>query len=56
MYAIIEGGVVVNVIFWDGKSEWSPPSGSSIEDISQTPQVSIGWTWNGSAFSAPATS
>jgi len=27
-YAIIENGVVMNMVVWDGKTEWSPPEGT----------------------------
>lgn len=54
MYAIIENGIVVNVIVWDGTSEWSPPKGSSVEDITTLPNVGIGWTWDGRSFAEPA--
>ena len=26
-YVIVEDGVVVNVILWDGVSDWTPPEG-----------------------------
>ena len=30
-YVVIEAGVVVNVVEWDGVAEWLPPPGSTAE-------------------------
>ncbi|WP_143331718.1 hypothetical protein [Burkholderia sp. IDO3] len=61
-YALIENGVVANVIVWDGNTDvsdsgWEPPSGALVVEI--TYPVEIGWaaaqqsdgSW---AFSPPA--
>ncbi len=29
-YAIIKDGVVINVIIWDGKSNWKAPEGAQM--------------------------
>lgn len=29
-YAIIEDGVVTNVILWDGQTDWAPPEGAVV--------------------------
>ncbi len=29
-YAIIKDDVVINVIIWDGKSEWNSPEGTKV--------------------------
>lgn len=49
-YAVIEGGIVVNLIVWDGKSALPPESG---EPVAAGDGVSIGWGYNGSEFSSP---
>ncbi|MFM0213745.1 hypothetical protein PQQ96_40890 [Paraburkholderia sediminicola] len=55
-YALIEAGVVANVIVWDGDTEnWEPPAGQIAVVIPDAPAgISIGWTYNGSTFAAPA--
>lgn len=53
-YAVIESGIVVNTILWDGLSDWTPPPESIAVDISGNPGVSIGYTYAGGVFSAPA--
>lgn len=53
-YAIIEAGVVTNIVLWDGSADWVPPEGATAIDIGaiSTP-VSIGYLWSNGAFSAP---
>lgn len=29
-YAVIEAGVVTNVVLWDGVAEWTPPEGAAL--------------------------
>lgn len=45
MYAIIENGIVVNVVIWDGLSDWQPPPGSTavLVQAGQVPQVGYGY-------------
>ncbi|EOU5298645.1 phage tail protein, partial [Escherichia coli] len=43
-YAVIENGMVVNVIVWDGEAEFTVPDNQqliNISDISEQP--GIGW-------------
>ena len=65
-YAVVSGGVVTNVILWDGRSPYSPadPSRPGTEQLVLLPPgspVSIGWTgtYNSSTrrwtFTAPPT-
>lgn len=62
LYAMVQGGVIANLITWDGNSDltkggWAPPSGVTMVQIQPQPQ--IGWsatqgsggTWT---FTAPA--
>jgi hypothetical protein len=53
-YAIVENGVVTNVVLWDGESEWQPPVDGSAVAISEDSAITIGWIYNGATFSAPA--
>jgi hypothetical protein len=54
-YALVENGVVVNVILWDGDTEaWQPPEGATAELLPADSPVSIGFTFNGTMFSPPA--
>lgn len=51
-FAILAGGVVVNVVEWDGlMTTWSPPSGQTA--VSVQTGVAIGWTYDGNNFIAP---
>ncbi|MFL9943748.1 hypothetical protein [Paraburkholderia graminis] len=53
-YALIENGTVINMIVWDGDTEtWNP--GAGVETIPLVPGVAvgIGYTWDGSLFTAP---
>lgn len=49
-YAVIENGTVVNVVLWDGESEWSPDNGVAIPAADG---VGIGWLYADGEFSAP---
>jgi hypothetical protein len=53
-YAIVENGVVTNLVIWDGGEEWEPPPGATAVVIPADTFVSTGYTWNGTAFAAPA--
>jgi hypothetical protein len=55
-YAIIEAGVVVNMVVWDGNTEtWQPPDGSTAELLPDGSPISIGYTFDGTNFAAPVT-
>lgn len=49
-YAVIENNTVVNVVLWDGESEWSPDNGVAIPAADG---VGIGWSYADGAFTAP---
>ncbi|MFW5400556.1 hypothetical protein V2A85_12710 [Yersinia sp. 1252 StPb PI] len=49
-YAVVLNGVVINIVVWDGESDWSPEVGETVECDDA---VSIGWTYDGSLFSDP---
>ncbi|MBB9750807.1 tail fiber assembly protein [Escherichia coli] len=53
-YAVIENGMVVNVIVWDGEDEFTVPDDQqliNISDISEQP--GIGWAYSDGIFTAP---
>lgn len=52
-YAVVENGSVINVVVWDGVSEWAPPDGAIAVDIPDDVPVGIGWLYDGSTFSQP---
>jgi hypothetical protein len=52
-YAIIENGVVTNIVVWDGGDDWTPPAGSTAVLVPADTFVSIGYTSDGTTFSAP---
>lgn len=55
-YAVIENGMVVNVIVWDGDAEFTVPDNHqliNISDISEQP--GIGWVYSDGVFTAPPT-
>lgn len=50
-YAVIDKGVVVNIIIAQPGSAALPSGAVNIESVSPSP--SIGWTYNGGVFTAP---
>lgn len=48
-YALVENGVVVDVIVWDGVSDY--PESSKLVDLSSfDPEPGIGWDFDGKKF------
>ena len=43
-YGIVRDGIVINVVSWDGVSEWSPPIGC---ELVRHDEVDIGDLWDG---------
>ncbi|WP_430226841.1 hypothetical protein [Paraburkholderia tropica] len=55
MYAIVDNGIVINVVVWDGGDSWEPPAGATaIEVTAQTGAAYIGGAYSNGAFAAPA--
>jgi hypothetical protein len=48
-YAIVENGVVTNVVAWDGESAYNP-DGELILIDGLKPEPGIGWDWDGKKF------
>jgi hypothetical protein len=54
-WAIVQGGIVDNIILWDGDtSRWAPPAGAEAIQLAEGQACSIGWEWDGTQFSEPA--
>jgi len=50
-YAVIENGIVTDVVIWDGDTKsWRPPAGAQ---AIQTDAAGIGWTWDGQTLIPP---
>lgn len=55
-YAVIENGMVVNVIVWDGEAEFTVPDNHQLINISDiSDQPGIGWVYSDGVFTAPPT-
>jgi hypothetical protein len=53
-YALIESGVVTNMVIWDGNTAtWSPPEGAQAVATEDGDGAQIGATYDGSKFIAP---
>jgi hypothetical protein len=48
-YAIAVGGVVTNVVVWDGETPYSP-DGELVALDGLNPQPGIGWDYDGETF------
>lgn len=52
-FAVVDSdGVIVNMVVWDGESEWAPPAGTIAIDAGES-SCAIGWTYKDGVFSAP---
>jgi hypothetical protein len=53
-YAIIDStAIVINIVVWDGKPPWKPPSGCIAVVIPKGSSAGIGWTYADGEFIAP---
>lgn len=53
-YAVVNAGLIVNVIVWDGITEYVLPEWMTVVAIPPDSLAAIGWSWDGSSFSSPA--
>ena len=52
-YALINNqNIVENIVLWDGGDSWQPPSNLTCLNVENI-LCSIGWTYDGSVFTAP---
>lgn len=53
-YAIIQNGVVVNTILWDATAQPNyQPEDVAVKITDLNPRPGIGWTYDGTNFTAP---
>lgn len=53
-YAVIENGVVINVILWDGETPLGLPNGQTTVLIPDGSPAWIGWGYDGTEFTPPS--
>jgi hypothetical protein len=53
VYAVVENGVVTNLVQWDGQTKWQPPEGAEAIAVPDGVFIDIGYAWDGTAFNAP---
>lgn len=52
-YALINNqNIIDNIVSWDGESNWTPPENMTCVNVENI-FCDIGWTYNGSVFTAP---
>jgi hypothetical protein len=44
-YALIADDKVINVILWDGSTDWSPPTGTEVVSLAGLDEVAIDWDY-----------
>lgn len=49
-YAVIKDGIVINIVVWDGETEWQPDEGYAVKTDGS---VGIGWLYDGETFTPP---
>ncbi|WP_156437992.1 hypothetical protein [Burkholderia sp. BDU5] len=52
-YALVKGGVVENVILWDGESEWCAPEEMALSPIPGNVSVGVGYSFDGTSYAPP---
>jgi len=54
-YALVQNGVVSNVVMWDGDADWTPDAGATpVLVTAATGTPGIGYTYANGVFTAPA--
>lgn len=51
-FAVVENGKVINIVVWDGVTEWKPDSGEAIIAPDGV-GVGVGWLYADGVFTAP---
>jgi len=49
-YAVVKDGIVINIVVWDGETEWQPDEGYAVKTDGS---VGIGWLYDGNDFTPP---
>ena len=52
-YALVNNGIVEEIVVWDGQSQWTPPDGSTLHELADTDAVNTGWLFDGTTFTNP---
>lgn len=52
-WAVVQSGAVINIVIWDGETQWVAPNDSELIQINIDQRCGIGWTWDGTSFSEP---
>ena len=52
-WAVVENGIVVNVVLWDGISEWHAGEDQEVIEVVGDSQAGIGWIYSGGVFVPP---
>ena len=50
-YAVVRDGKVCNVILWDGEEDYVAEDDVELHEVPE--EVSIGWSYNGTSWTAP---
>lgn len=50
VYAVVDSGVVINIVLWDGKAKWEPETGTAVLTDGS---VGVGWLYNNGGFIQP---
>lgn len=54
IYAVIENGIVINTVVWDGDSDWAPPNGANLVEVdTEVTLVGVGFSYAGGEFKVP---
>lgn len=54
IYAIVDqSDLVVNIIFWDGESQWAPPENCIAVQLPSDSLVTINWSYIDGEFIPP---
>lgn len=49
-YAVVKDGIVINMVVWDGVTEWQPDEGMA---VAADEYAGIGWSYDGEKFTPP---
>lgn len=52
-YAIVENGLVTNIIVWDGIASFTPPNGSTLVKVPDGTYTGPGATYSNGIFGPP---
>jgi len=53
-WAIVIGGVVENIVLWDGSEPWSPEKEAQAVQLAEGQVCGIGWIYGVTTFAEPS--